>query len=164
MRSYPVIAVKLQGGQKGTDLPIFKHQCNSKYGIPGLSNKSQAYQINNLCSLKSEMNTSATLITHYNTVQFRRFKRKPKFLIFFLLNLGLVPRRYRYSNEGLSLTNGPTLFKLNIIPNLKLVQWVMSLVLLLLPNPTFVLWVRSKTSNFNRNSFVVCGADDSALH
>lgn len=28
-------AVKLQGGQKGTDLPIFKHQCNSKYGIPG---------------------------------------------------------------------------------------------------------------------------------
>lgn len=94
----------------------------------------------------------------------RRFKRKPKFQILFLLGLVLVSRRYRYSKESFSLANGRSLFKLNKIPNLELVQRVMSLVLLLLPNPTLVLRVRRKTGNLHWNSFVICGADDTALH
>ncbi|MCD9558724.1 hypothetical protein HAX54_016260 [Datura stramonium] len=71
--------------------------------------------INNPINFASEI--------HYD----KRFEWKPKFLILFLLSLGLIPRRYRYSNESLGLANGPALFKLDKIPNLELVQRVMSL-------------------------------------
>lgn len=99
------------------------------------------------------------------TLNLLRLQSNPKLFgrIFFTrLALHILGRK-RNSNESLGLANGSAFFKLHDIPNLELVLWVVSLVLLLLPHPPLVLRVWGQASDLNGDGLVACGADDSAL-
>ena len=61
---------------------------------------------------------------------------------FFTIFLPRISSRNRNSDKSLGFADGSALLKLNNVSNFELVIWVMSLVLLLLPNSSLVLGMR----------------------